>query len=842
MLTCNSLDGLDSFRRSGNSAACATWICPATSSREAIPAWLDELDDLEFLDLASNYFLTGPIPTSVTRMTGLVRLSLGTNRLFGLIPPRLGRLTNLESLAVGNNLLTGALPPQLGNLSNLEFLSVFRNPGLTGALPRELMQAPLDDFNWQATGLCAPRDRVFQSWLASILNHQGGPGCTLPPREIFAAFFEATGGAGWTNNTNWLRAAPVASWFGVTVEDSLLTALELPDNGLAGTLPPAVGDFLDLKRLNLGGNALTGRLPPDLGNLPELEALDLSGNGFSGPVPRDLAQLGALERLDLSGNELAGALPGILTSLHSLSDFNWSESGACAPEVAWFQNWLESVETRSGPTCDGIFSVSVAEAHLSQATQGVGGAVPLIAGRPGLVRVLATADRANDFKPSARAAFVVDGREAHAAEMELESSRGLAESLPGRPDQWYQAAIPAAALRPGVEMAVQVDPDSTMPRAALDEVLLSLDVRELPPLELTIVPVVTGSSADADVLEWVKNADDPPVEFMRAVLPVGELDLTVREPLTIASAPEASSGAEWIVILEDIELIRKTEGGSGYWYGVVNRDGDEGIRGIALVEGRVALGVPDAEVFAHELGHSMSLMHSPCGNPWQVDPDYPYPDGSIGVLGYDARSEELVDSSTHDLMSYCHPQWISDYNFRKALEYRIRAETGSGAVAAQDEPRGSRLLLRGHVSAEGGLHLDPAFALDAPAQLPSGSGPYRVEGFFVGGARAFALDFEMEMVSEGGGSFLFLLPFAEDRIAALERIVLSGPEGTATLNRETRASPVAIVMDRATGRIRSILRGEAAEAAGATVAADGRSGGAPRERVLVSWGLPGSVP
>lgn len=840
-LTCNSLDGpipsvLRRLRRlrhldlSGN------------QFEGGIPAWLDDLGDLEFLDLASNYFLTGPIPTSVTRITGLERLSLGTNRLFGLIPPRLGRLTNLETVAVGNNLLTGALPPQLGRLPNLEFLSVFRNAGLTGALPRELMQAPLGDFNWQGTGLCAPRDRVFQSWLASILNHQGGPGCTLPPRQIFTAFFEATGGADWTDNTNWLRNAPVASWFGVTVEDSLLTALDLPDNGLAGTLPPAVGDFLDLKRLDLAGNALTSRLPPDLGNLTELEALDLSGNGFSGPVPRDLALLGGLERLDLSDNELAGALPGILTNLRSLSDFNWNESGACAPEVAWFQTWLDSVKTRSGPTCAGIFSVSVAEAHLSQATQDVGGAVPLIAGRPGLVRVLATADRANDFKPGARAAFVVDGREAHAAEMALESTRGLAENLPGRLDQWYQAAIPAAVLRPGVEMAVRVDPDSTMPRATLDEVRLPLDVRELPPLELTIVPVVTGSSADADVVEWVRDADDPPVEFMRAVLPVAELDLTVREPLTISSAPDASKGAEWIVILEDIELVRKAEGGRGYWYGVVNREGDKGIRGIALVEGRVGLGVPDAEVFAHELGHSMSLMHSPCGNPWQVDPDYPYPDGSIGVLGYDARSEELVDSSTHDLMSYCHPQWISDYNFRRALEYRLRTETRSRALAARDEPRGSRLLLRGHVTAEGELHLDPAFALDAPAKLPSGSGPYRVEGLSMDGARAFALDFDMEMVSEGGGSFLFLVPFAEDRIAALERIVLSGPEGSATLDRETRAPPVAIVMDRATGRIRSILRGEAAEAAAATVAADARSGSLPREHVLVSHGLPGRMP
>ena len=809
----------------------------------AIPAWLDELDDLEYVDFDSNYFLTGPIPTSFTRLDRLVSLGLGSNRLFGPIPPRLGRLEHLESLAVGNNLLTGALPPQLGNLPNLKSLSVFRNAGLTGALPRELMQARLEDFNWQATGLCAPRDRVFQSWLASIINHQEGPGCTLPPRQVFSAFFEATGGSGWTNSANWLRDAPVASWFGVTVEDSLLTALELPNNGLSGTLPPAVGDFLDLKRLDLADNALAGVMPPDLGNLRELEALNLAGNGFSGPVPRDLALLGSLQRLDLSNNELEGALPGILTDLGSLSHFDWSESGACAPEVGWFQTWLGSVATRAGPTCDGLFSVSVAEAHLSQAAQGVGGSVPLIAGRPGLVRVLATADRANDFKPSARATFVVDGEETHATDMALGwSSLGLAESLPGRLDQWYQAAVPATAMRPGVEMAVRIDPDSTLPRTALDEVRLPLDVREVPPLELTIVPIVTGSSADADVLEWVRSADDPPVEFMRAVLPVGELDLTIREPLTIAAAPDASNGGEWIVILEDIELIRKTEGGGGYWYGVVNRDGDEGIRGIALVEGRVALGVPDAEVFAHELGHSMSLMHSPCGNPWQVDPDYPYSDGNIGVLGYDVRSEELVDPATHDLMSYCHPQWISDYNFRKALEYRIRTEGGSRAMAARDEPRGSRLLVWGHASAEGELHLEPAFALDAPAELPSGSGPYRVEGYTTDGAGGFALDFDMEKVSEGGGSFLFLVPFAEDRIAALERIVLSGPEGATALDRRTRTPPVVITMDRSTGRIRSILRGGAAGAAIAALAADGRSGIEPRERVLVSHGLPDPVP
>ena len=807
-----------------------------------IPAWLGDLAHLEIVDFSANYYLTGHIPPSIGALTELVKLYLETNRLSGPIPAELGRMANLEALAMGNNQLTGALPPQLGGLTNLRSLSVLRNVGLAGPLPRELMQTPLRGFYWGRTSLCAPRDRVFQAWLASILNHDGGRSCTLPPPEVFAAFYEATGGPGWTSKANWLTDAPVSSWFGVIVEDSLVTALELPGNGLSGTVPPAVGDFVDLQRLDLAGNALTSGLPADLGSLTELEALDLSSNRFSGPVPRELGGLGALERLDLSDNELERALPGVLTNLQSLSDFNWSESGACAPEAAWFQTWLGSVATRSGPTCDGLFSLSVAAAHLSQAAQGLGGAVPLIAGRPALVRVFATADRANDYKPSARAAFFLDGREVHTAEMTLGSSRGLAESLPGQLDQWYHAVIPAAVLRPGVEMAVQIDPDSIMPRKALDELRLPLDAREMPPMELTIVPIVTGSSRDLDLLDWVQTADDPPVEFMRAVLPVGELDLTIRKPLTIAAPPPAGSGEDWIAILQDIKLLRTTEGGSGYWYGLVNRERDEGTAGIAYVEGRVSLGIPDAEVFAHEVGHGMSLMHAPCGDPGQMDPDYPYRDGNIGVHGYDARSGELVDPSTADLMSYCHPQWISDYNFNKALEYRIRAEARPAALAARDGFQGSRLLLWGHVSAEGELRLDPAFTLDAPAKLPSGSGPYRVEGIARDGTSAFTLDFDMEKISEGGGSFLFLVPFAEDRLASLERIVLSGPEGAIALARDTPARPMAIVVDPATGRIRSILRGESAGDAIAAAAAEAPPGTVPREQLLVSYGVPEQVP
>ncbi len=805
-----------------------------------IPPRLGQLPRILYLDLSHNYDLNGTIPAELGELVQLLLLGISSTRVSGPIPAELGRLVNLETLWLHFNELEGELPRALGNLGSLEVLMVSRNRQLSGPLPRDLAQLPLSTFWWDRTGLCAPRDRGFQEWLAGVKSHTGEGNCSFVPREVFSAFYEATGGSGWASRTNWLTEAPVASWYGVTVEDSLVTGLELPGNGLSGALPGEIGDFGDLKRLDLARNALAGDLPRDLGSLAELEALDLSSNRFSGSVPHELAWLGELKRLDIGGNELRGALPGGLVELDLLEDFHWEDSGACAPEAEWFQAWLGTIGRRAGPPCDGPFVLSIAAAPLTQAAQGLAGAVPLIAGRPALLRVFPTADRANDYQPDARVTLHLGGRQIRTLDMQLASSRGVPDRLdPLRPGPSYQALIPGAVLRPGVEMGVEVDPDSVMPRAAVSEVRVPLDVREMPPMKLTIVPLLTESGAGSEVLDWVRNADDPAVEFMRTILPVADLDLTVREPFTISSLPEAASFDEWFDLLQDIDLLRTTEGGSGYWYAVVQREGVKGIAGIAYIGRRASVGIPDAEVFAHEVGHNMSLRHAPCGRPSQLDPDFPYRDGNIGVHGYDPRADTLVDPSTPDVMSYCDHAWISDYNFNKALEYRLEAETAASARAARDPSEGSTLLLWGGVDPEGQLRLDPAFALEAPAKLPSGAGPYRIEGFAGDGASAFAMNFAMDEASEGGGGFLFLIPFEEERLASLERIVLSGPEGSTELDRQTLVPPIAIVIDQESGRIQSILRGEAATVAAAGSMADAARRPIPPARVLVSYGLPG---
>ena len=92
--------------------------------------------------------------------------------------------------------------------------------------------------------------------------------------------------------------------------------------------------------------------------------------------------------------------------------------------------------------------------------------------------------------------------------------------------------------------------------------------------------------------------------------------------------------------------------------------------------------------------------------------------------------------------------------------------------------------------------------------------------------------------SEGGGGFLFLIPFEGEHLGSLERIVLSGPDGSAVLERGDPMPPMSIVIDQESGQIRSILRDEAAENIAASAVAVPFAG-AQRSTVLVSYGLPG---
>ncbi len=158
-------------------------------------------------------------------------------------------------------------------------------------------------------------------------------------RSVLVAFYNATGGAHWSNRTGWLGTAGTeCSWAGVRCNPAgtTVTALTLSENGLAGSLPASLGNLANLQSLDFEGNAISGPLPKELGRLANLQSLHLALNQLSGALPRELGTLSRLAVLDLPFNRITGGLPAELGNLASLQilDLGGNQiSGSVPPQL-----------------------------------------------------------------------------------------------------------------------------------------------------------------------------------------------------------------------------------------------------------------------------------------------------------------------------------------------------------------------------------------------------------------------------------------------------------------------------------------------------------------------------
>ena len=94
---------------------------------------------------------------------------------------------------------------------------------------------------------------------------------TPTDRAALAALYNATDGANWLNNRNWLSIGPMGEWHGVTTDsDGRVTHLDLRHNQLTGEIPEELGNLSNLTGLDLRHNQLTGEIPEELGSLTNL--------------------------------------------------------------------------------------------------------------------------------------------------------------------------------------------------------------------------------------------------------------------------------------------------------------------------------------------------------------------------------------------------------------------------------------------------------------------------------------------------------------------------------------------------------------------------------------------
>ena len=86
-------------------------------------------------------------------------------------------------------------------------------------------------------------------------------------------------------------------------------------------LPPEIGRFINLRRLDISNNFLTS-LPPEISNLKHLEELDVSFNRLTS-LPSEIGKLTHLKNLNVSFNQLT-TVPPEIGSLTHLKAFNLS--------------------------------------------------------------------------------------------------------------------------------------------------------------------------------------------------------------------------------------------------------------------------------------------------------------------------------------------------------------------------------------------------------------------------------------------------------------------------------------------------------------------------------------
>ncbi|MEO8478444.1 MAG: hypothetical protein ABI542_02345 [Gemmatimonadota bacterium] len=456
-------------------------------------------------------------------------------------------------------------------------------------------------------------------------------------------------------------------------------------------------------------------------------------------------------------------------------------------------------------------NLRISAMYLTQAAQRLDGSVPLVAGRNAVLRVFAIASEANSATPDVRVRLY------HGAVLrQTYTLTAPSGSVPLAVDEssltrsWNLTLTPADVV-PGMKLLADVDPAGGIPESDESDNQFPasgapalIDVRSPGAFVLRFVPVqqqvngLTGDVSAGNTAQFVSEA--------LKLLPIAGVSSTIRTPY-VTTAPELQSGngnGAWGTILSELLALRAADGQSGYYYGVVKTTYGSGVAGIGYVGGsaRTALGwdrLPSGSgVMAHEVGHNLGRSHVDCGGPANPDPNYPHAGGGIGIWGLDVGAMALKSPASYkDLMSYCNPEWVSDYTWEAMLAYRL---AGANRLIGESSPsRG--LLVWGRITAAGPV-LEPAFIIDAPP-TPIRSGPNQIELRDAAGvpilSRSFAAESHADLPTGAEEAFAFVIPLTGNLEMRLASVVLRVGAQSVRIGMPTRPTEAANPTARATG-------------------------------------------
>jgi len=307
--------------------------------------------------------ISGTLP-SLSGMKMLTRLHLNSNSLKGPLPADLlsgSSVTNDDvSIMLGDNQLTGTVPAAWNRFQQLTLdLSGNMITGIgsglcgmgdwnEGAVARygcDAILCPVGEYNSngrQAGGTSTCQSCPSAQYMGSVVCGAIADDPTLNgDQKILEEIFYAAGGAQWKNNDGWTTDTDICNWYGVSCDSNgSVTALDLSENNLEGSVPTTVFRLSALTELDLQSNditfsfdeidqavslttlylSLTGLESIDgIGRAKNLKVLHSTNNKLS-TIPYDLYDVTSLEKVYLNYNNIGGRLSGSIKKLSNLEE------------------------------------------------------------------------------------------------------------------------------------------------------------------------------------------------------------------------------------------------------------------------------------------------------------------------------------------------------------------------------------------------------------------------------------------------------------------------------------------------------------------------------------------
>jgi hypothetical protein len=283
------------------------------------------------------------------------------------------------------------------------------------------------------------------------------------------------------------------------------------------------------------------------------------------------------------------------------------------------------------------------------------------------------------------------------------------------------------------------------------------EARQAGTLTVTLVPVRYDADGSG------RLPDTSPAQLQRyedlfyAMYPITDIDIVVRSQALAWDSTVSSNGNGWNNLLDAVANLRNNDNAAfnNYYYGIFEPAGSaNNYCGGGCVAGLGFLGGPSddwshsaiglgfsgdmaAETAVHELGHNHGREHAPCGGVSGADGSYPYSGAGIGTWGYNILTGQLYDPSDHvDMMSYCNPTWISDYNFENIFD-RVQYVNSAANIYIPEEVR-NRTYTRARVEPDGTITWLDEVTLErppvgelTPVTVDTQSGPVATSASFI---------------------------------------------------------------------------------------------------------------